>query len=1520
MQKIILIVNLFCLTLSLQAQNVAVSGALVGNGSYPTLTAAFAALNSGAQGGATITVSILANTNEGSGTAVLNAGTWAGIQVVPVGGPRSISGATAPGQPLIDLNGADHVTFNGQLSGGVRGLTLENTTASTAAGTITVRFRNDATFNTITYANVLGASLGTGATIYFAPGQVTVGNDNNTISLCEIGPSGTNLPRTAIFSSGDPSAANSNNLVTQCNIHDYFQCGAPSTGISLGEGNLEWTISQCRFYQTETRACSLFVWHRGILINGSQGNANHTITGNTFGYANSLGTGKSVFASSSTSSNGNFYRAIDVQSLQDPSFLNVTNNVINGLDFPNIGGNDQVFSFAGIEVRGSINVTGNTIGSSTVPGTISMGSLAGNATVNGINIEITGVKTVGAIVHNNIIGGIYLDVLPAAVIDFNGIKTYGNQPTFNCNLTNNQIGFAAAPIVVNSASSSSFVKGIRMYGEDIDVFDNTVSYLFARSSAIQGLIGIDISANGFGNFLKRNRVFALEASHPTAPIQTVGIRAFGLESTNRNHVHALSALSPNAQLVGMNLTSFDPCLHSNNMVRLGRDYHGQSLRNGIAITGIFDNLGSNNFYFNSIYIGGDSVGGSASTYAYYGDVITSNLAATNNIFYNARSNGNGTGRHYASYNVTSTLPARSGNDLYVTGNGGILGYASGQDILTLPMWQAITAGDAGSICSDPHFLNPDGDAVTGDLHIGPISPIEAAGVSFVGIGDMAFDFDGQVRGSLTPADIGADAVVTQAQAPQLPEVVLTGNGLLVMDGDDSPSASDGTFWGNGPCSNTAPGTFVIQNTGAAPLIISSYGLTGPGAAQFSIVVPPPGVIQPGQSATISIVAATPSSGILGATFNFSCNDWDETYYNFSVAVAADNVAPVVVCNALTVYLGSNGLAQAPAAMLAAGSTDNCGIASISVSPSSFDCGQLGLQPVVVQVTDSVGNADTCHTSVMVIDTIPATLNCHNANLYLDASGQVSPLLSTLVTLTDNCLQTTTLTPSQFTCVDAGPQTVTVTATDGIGNVVSCQAQAMVIDTFPLLVTCHSGNLYLDASGQVSPLVSTLATITDNCLPTSTLTPSQFTCADVGSQVMTVAVQDVAGNSDSCLALLQVLDTLAPVLVCQNTSIVVGSSGNTSVALASVLAASSDNCGIDTLYLSQATVSCADVGSLPLTVSAIDIHGNSGTCTANVLVQATPLTLQLHPPALGPCGHHITCAGQANATATASPGGACAPYTYAWSNGQAGATATGLGAGTHSVTVTSADGQQQVQTITLTAPDPLAVVVTGSLSCLGGNIGSAAAVVSGGSSCQPYTYLWSNGQTTGTLTGLAPGTYPLTVTDVAGCTDTASYTVGILPASSVAITQQQATLTATPGFASYQWYNASGAIPGANGQQFTPLTDGNYYVIATDGNGCQSTSAVFPFTFVNARTASAGWADITLYPNPGQGVFRFDLVQALQGPLRVEVIDMHGRILYDARLDALDGNRVFDLSGLAAGMYLVRLIGEEQRMHFRLRRD
>ncbi len=64
--------------------------------------------------------------------------------------------------------------------------------------------------------------------------------------------------------------------------------------------------------------------------------------------------------------------------------------------------------------------------------------------------------------------------------------------------------------------------------------------------------------------------------------------------------------------------------------------------------------------------------------------------------------------------------------------------------------------------------------------------------------------------------------------------------------------------------------------------------------------------------------------------------------------------------------------------------------------------------------------------------------------------------------------------------------------------------------------------------------------------------------------------------------------------------------------------------------------------------------------------------------------------------------------------------------------------------------------TYNITCHGANNGKAISTVYGGTPA--YTYLWSNGQTTGTLSTVSAGTYTLTVTDQNGCTGTTSVTI------------------------------------------------------------------------------------------------------------------------------------------------------------------
>ncbi|MEY4594565.1 MAG: hypothetical protein RIQ47_975, partial [Bacteroidota bacterium] len=110
------------------------------------------------------------------------------------------------------------------------------------------------------------------------------------------------------------------------------------------------------------------------------------------------------------------------------------------------------------------------------------------------------------------------------------------------------------------------------------------------------------------------------------------------------------------------------------------------------------------------------------------------------------------------------------------------------------------------------------------------------------------------------------------------------------------------------------------------------------------------------------------------------------------------------------------------------------------------------------------------------------------------------------------------------------------------------------------------------------------------------------------------------------------------------------------------------------------------------------------------------------------------------------------------------------------------------TAAITITQPTAITLTLSktdVTTTGGTDGTATVVATGGT--PGYTYLWSNGATTSTATGLVAAAYTVTVTDANGCTRTGSITVGS-PQSGVC-----------GSFRTYGlggWGSSSTSIPGA----------------------------------------------------------------------------------------------------------------------------
>ncbi len=172
-----------------------------------------------------------------------------------------------------------------------------------------------------------------------------------------------------------------------------------------------------------------------------------------------------------------------------------------------------------------------------------------------------------------------------------------------------------------------------------------------------------------------------------------------------------------------------------------------------------------------------------------------------------------------------------------------------------------------------------------------------------------------------------------------------------------------------------------------------------------------------------------------------------------------------------------------------------------------------------------------------------------------------------------------------------------------------------------------------------------------------------------------------------------------------------------------------------------------------TVTATDANGCTATASYTV-GQGTSIAFGT------PVITDATCAGN-DGSIVVTTVGATDPVTFTWSGGLPdNDTVTGLAVGSYSVTATDANGCTASATYNVAQGSSIVITnaVVTDVSCSGD--GSITITATGGTGT--LTYTWTGGLTGNPLTGLAAGTYVLTITDQGGCSVTASYIVGNTP--------------------------------------------------------------------------------------------------------------------------------------------------------------
>lgn len=267
-------------------------------------------------------------------------------------------------------------------------------------------------------------------------------------------------------------------------------------------------------------------------------------------------------------------------------------------------------------------------------------------------------------------------------------------------------------------------------------------------------------------------------------------------------------------------------------------------------------------------------------------------------------------------------------------------------------------------------------------------------------------------------------------------------------------------------------------------------------------------------------------------------------------------------------------------------------------------------------------------------------------------------------------------------------------------------------------------------------------------------------------------------------------------------------------------------------ISSATNAANGVYSLSITFNGLDC----------IIDSSVNVTINSNPVISNAIITNVSCFGANNGSISltmSAPGN----YNYSWSNGATTSSISNLSPGVYSVTITNANGCSINQSYTVTQPLILGATATATtnyngfnISCFGISDGAATVTPSGGTA--PYTYLWSTGATTQSISGLPAGTYSVTVTDAKNCTKIISVVLtqptalSLNPVvssnvSCVGGANGSINITANGGVTpyTYSWGN------GSTQEDLTNISAGNYTVTITDGNGC-STNGTYTITQPN----------------------------------------------------------------------------------------
>ncbi len=468
---------------------------------------------------------------------------------------------------------------------------------------------------------------------------------------------------------------------------------------------------------------------------------------------------------------------------------------------------------------------------------------------------------------------------------------------------------------------------------------------------------------------------------------------------------------------------------------------------------------------------------------------------------------------------------------------------------------------------------------------------------------------------------GDELIVTETIDPENGTVVINENGTITYTPNDSFTGIDSFEYtisdGNGG-TDTATVTININDT-EGPEIVCPENINlenDPGICGAVVDFTIPEFSDNSGSATIEQTSGLEPGEIfpVGTTtvsFTVTDDSGNSSSCSFDVIVTDSETPVIEEINDIT-QNSNEGICGAVVDFAEVNATDNCGIETVEIteglaSGSEFP---VGTTTVTYTVTDINGNVSTETFTVTVIDNEAPEVTCPTNITASTETGEAYAIVNfENATATDNCEVSVEQTagPVSGSQFPIGTTTVEFTATDAAGNSTTCSFTITVEDNEDPSLECpsnYTGGVETGVCGGIVEFET--PTGFDNSGEvsiTQTAGPASGEQFPVGTTTVEFTATDTAGNSTTCSFTVTITDDEAPQISEMDDITVNTDTGVCGAVVNFEDATATDNCGIESMVLTEGLASGSEfpVGETTVTYTATDTAGQTASTSFTVTV-------------------------------------------------------------------------------------------------------------------------------------------------------------------------------------------------------------------------------------------------------------------------------------------------------------------------------